>query len=226
MQTVFRKEIKYIIYRSDFLRIKKHLDAVLEKDAHGGPDGYLVRSLYFDSLYDRDLNDVLDGVLEKRKIRIRIYNPEQEKAKLEYKCKSGTDGRKNGLQITREEVHKMEHMDYSFLMDRPEEIAWEIYRRLLSGAYTPKTIIEYQRLAYIYPVSDVRISFDTDIRTSGTPFGLYESAPLGIPVMMPHLGVLEVKYSGFLPTIIKELIAPLDHVAVANSKYAVSRLFV
>lgn len=74
VKQVFRKEIKYVILKSEFYRIRKHLDVLMKKDKHCDIDGYMVRSLYFDSLYNRDLYDTLDGNMEKQKIRLRIYS--------------------------------------------------------------------------------------------------------------------------------------------------------
>lgn len=223
MGDVFRKEIKYAVLKSEFYRIKKHLDSILEPDQNSSLLGYKVRSLYFDSLYDNDLYDTLDGNMEKRKIRLRIYNLEQEKVKLEYKCKSGSDVRKYSLNITREQAKGMEQGDYDFLRYINEPIANTIYQRLIKGSYSPKTVVEYQRIAYLYPVSDVRITFDTEIRATVTPYGFFEE-DLGALYLMPtDRGVLEVKYNHFLPYPIKHLIEFIDRNSTANSKYAQAR---
>lgn len=224
MKTVYRKELKYVILKSEFLHIKKHLDALMIKDEHAGPFGYMVRSLYFDSIYDRDLYDKLDGVLEKRKIRIRIYDWKVKSGKLEYKCKNGTDGVKYSLSLTRGEIQDMLDHNYTFLMDRDEELAQRIYLRMSAGAYTPKTIIEYNRLAYKYPVSDTRVTFDTEVRASLTPFGLLEEDPGYIPIIPTDQGVLEIKYNNFFPGALKQVIQAIDRLQTANSKYAQGRL--
>ena len=81
MVCVYRKEIKYVIPREIFGRLQRLLDAVLERDSHCRTDTYTVRSQYYDSLSDTDLRDNLSGVQEKRKIRVRIYSPEDRNAK-------------------------------------------------------------------------------------------------------------------------------------------------
>ena len=88
MRQVFRKEVKYRVHISDYLRIRDKLAAFMTPDPHGysGTGTYKVRSLYFDSIADRDLHDNLEGATEKRKIRIRTYDTESDFALLEYKC--------------------------------------------------------------------------------------------------------------------------------------------
>ena len=83
MNTVFRKEIKYLIPRCSALSLQRKLDKIMERDSHGDQGNYFIRSQYFDSLYDRDLADNLDGVYHKRKIRLRIYGLDAPVAKLE-----------------------------------------------------------------------------------------------------------------------------------------------
>ena len=161
MITVYRKEIKYVISWTDFYRVQKRLACFLTPDAYGGPDGYRVRSLYFDSITDRDLHDTLFGLMEKRKIRLRIYSPQDERVKLEYKCKSGTDGVKKTLTISRDQARQMMAGDYRFLREADDALSRQLYTRLLSGGYSPKSIVEYSRKAYLYPVGNVRITFDT-----------------------------------------------------------------
>ncbi len=223
MITVYRKEIKYVISWTDFYRVQKRLACFLTPDAYGGPDGYRVRSLYFDSITDRDLHDTLFGLMEKRKIRLRIYSPQDERVKLEYKCKSGTDGVKKTLTISRDQARQMMAGDYRFLREADDALSRQLYTRLLSGGYSPKSIVEYSRKAYLYPVGNVRITFDTQTAGGCVPDAFFDENLALYPLLPPDVGVLEVKYTGFLPGIFKEVISNLDYLSTSNSKYAQSR---
>ena len=224
MKTTYRKELKFITYKSEFLRLKKHLDSLMEPDEHSGPFGYMVRSLYFDSLYDRDLYDKLDGLQNKEKIRIRIYDYRSETALLELKRKRGSDGIKRKIILSREEALAMIEGDYSCLAGRSDPLAFHIYARLIQGAYSPKTIVEYNRLAYKYPDSDTMVTFDTDVRASMMPHGLFLKDPGYIPVIPGDQGVLEVKFNDFFPGPLREILSFADRQPSANSKYAQARL--
>ncbi len=221
---MFRKEIKYVISLLDYSLIQKKLDCFLELDANGGQEGYRVRSLSFDSLNDQDLYDTLFGCMEKRKIRLRMYAWDARTVKLEYKCKSGTDGVKKSITVSREEAHRMLNGDYGFLAERLEPTAQQIYLRLRAGAYSPKSVVDYWRKAYLYPASDIRITFDTQVSASNVPGGFFDEHPALLPLLPPDTGVFEVKYNDFLPHVFKEVVADLDRLPTSNSKYAQSRL--
>ena len=101
METVFRKEIKYLIDRKSSIILQQKLDTIMERDIHGENGRYFIRSQYYDSIDDRDLWDNLDGIYEKRKIRLRIYSLSDTTVKLEFKCKNGVDGVKYSIPISR-----------------------------------------------------------------------------------------------------------------------------
>lgn len=224
MAQIFRKELKYVITYENYLQIQSLLEAVMERDEHCKQTSYMVRSQYYDSMTDADLMDNLDGVLLKRKIRVRIYDTGDEFAKLEYKCKNGSDGIKYSMSLTRKEVCRMENHQYDFLAERPEELAARLYTKMTSEVYRPKTIVEYQRMAYKFPASDVRITFDQNIRASINPYGIYGEQPAYVPLLHADKGVLEIKYNDFFPSALKPLLTKLDSVTEAYSKYSTARL--
>lgn len=226
MLEVLRKEIKYIIPIERFLMLKKKLDLMMEKDSYGDDGKYMVRTQYFDSVKDQDLFDNLEGVMEKRKIRIRIYSPDSEIAKLEYKCKSGIEGRKMSLAISKSDAIEMEEGRFESLLSRQEELAYFLYVKTVQNAYRPKTIVEYDRMAYSYPVSDLRITFDTSVRGTVNPYGLFNQDISSIPLLTEDLGVLEVKYNQFVPSPFKRVIEEIDNSSEAISKYSISRLLI
>lgn len=220
----YRREIKYIISVKDFYRLRNYLEGYLKPDEHSGDTGYNVRSLYFDSYNDRDLFDVLDGLMEKRKIRLRIYSLDSSNVKLEYKCKSGVDGRKMALTISKEEALRMAEGNYSFLLTKREPLATKLYSSLKIGGYRPKVIVNYNRFAYIYKPNDIRITFDSNINASLITSGLFDDNAAWKPIMQPGVGVLEVKYNGFLFGHLKKAIESIDYLPTSSSKYANSRI--
>ena len=71
MNQVFREEKKFLISVEEFLKKSHQLDQVLLQDKHNGTHGYMIRSLYFDTVYDGDYFDKLAGIETRRKIRLR-----------------------------------------------------------------------------------------------------------------------------------------------------------
>ena len=58
----YRHEWKHEITYLDLLCIRQRLRAVASPDAHAKDGRYLIRSLYFDNLYDKALNEKVDGL--------------------------------------------------------------------------------------------------------------------------------------------------------------------
>ena len=225
MEEIFRKEIKYVISKIEFLKIKKQLDLLMIKDTHGKNGTYFVRSQYYDSLKNQDLYDNLDGLMEKRKIRLRLYSLETENLKLEYKCKSNRDSKKYSINISKEDALEIEKGNYEVLLNNENDLSKTIYLRLMQGGYKPKTIIEYNRTAYFYPIGDFRITFDTEIKATLNPYGLYSNKLSYIPILDNDIGILEIKYNNFIPSTLKNIIQQIDRLSESSSKYSKARMY-
>ena len=94
MIDVLRREIKYKVSAEAASRIKCRLSNVLSGDVHNTNEGYIVRSLYFDTPANVDYYDKAAGVDYRKKIRLRIYNANADNAKLELKEKQNIFQRK------------------------------------------------------------------------------------------------------------------------------------
>lgn len=70
---------------------------------------------------------------------------------------------------------------------------------------------------------DVRITFDTDIRGAIYPYGLFENVG-SVAVGSTERVLMEVKYTGFLPDKIAELLADADELPQNHSKYSRVRM--
>ena len=225
MLDVSRRELKYLVSIKDVMSLKNKLSQVMKEDSHNGENGYLVRSLYFDSLHDSDFEEKVDGYDNRQKVRLRVYDFYSGKAKLELKEKSGIAQRKRSLSLNREEAECMIRGDYSFLMDREEPIAKWLYTFLVMRCYQPKCIVEYDRLAYCESVNDIRVTFDMNLRATESGIdGLFDEKLVLYPVSQSGEVTMEVKYNGFLYTYIKEIISRSDKMPVSNSKYVRARM--
>ncbi len=87
--SVNRVEKKYFISESQRYQLQKYFAKILHQDPNNGDNGYMVRSLYFDTLYDDDFHDKEDGLEDRQKLRLRIYNINDNNVKLELKQKFG-----------------------------------------------------------------------------------------------------------------------------------------
>lgn len=219
--SVVRTEKKYNITLSQKNALINLLKEVMKADAYSDLDGYNVRSLYFDSIYDDDYFNKIDGLEFRKKIRLRIYSPDQETVKLEWKQKQGTAQQKRSLTISRVLAENMIQGNYEGLLELNSQLATDFYLELVTGVYKPKCIVEYRRIAFAEEENDTRITFDSDICTSFICEKFFEEDLNLIPVRMEP--ELEVKYNGFLLSFIKQIVSLADSPEVAISKYALSR---
>ena len=74
MEEKWRQELKYTLTKGESILTAKRLAPFMQRDRHteGGKE-YLIRSLYFDTLGDRDYFDKEEGLEIRRKIRLRCY---------------------------------------------------------------------------------------------------------------------------------------------------------
>ena len=107
MNEVLRQEKKFLIGLPDYYYHSGNLAKFMLEDPHNRGDGYPIRSLYFDSLDDRDFQEKLDGLSIRRKIRLRCYGPDSPFALLEVKQKEGAMQKKRSLRLTREEAVRL-----------------------------------------------------------------------------------------------------------------------
>lgn len=222
MISVSRRELKYLMNYEDSIRLQSELESLLKLDKHSQNGYYKVRSLYFDSWNNKDFVQKLDGVERRRKIRLRIYDVQQNNAKFEIKEKYGAYQKKDSLIVDRTDAQKYMKGEYGGLLDHDEETAMKLYSLLTLGAYRPAAIVEYERRAYTYSEFNTRITFDRNVRTSEAFFDLYSSDIPFVPVYMDQV-ILEVKYNGILLESVKSILGKYNLTNVSVSKYGMGR---
>ena len=127
MNQVLREEKKFLINIADFRQKSHLLEQTLLQDEHNGTHGYRIRSLYFDTPYDRDFFEKQAGTELRRKVRLRIYDTEQTFAMLEMKQKQGVQQLKRSLKISREDAVRIIKGDFMPLLTYPDPFAAEMY---------------------------------------------------------------------------------------------------
>ena len=218
MNEVLRQERKFLISATQRARFEGQLDALLHQDTHNGDlvqGGYRVRSLYFDTLSDRDFNAKMDGVEERRKMRLRVYHPQDKTAFLEMKQKQGSNQLKRSLPIRREDAVP--------LLKYKEAFAAECYAILNREHYRPKTVVEYRRKAYVLPENSIRITLDSDIQANEFRYDIFDGELAMAPVLDPWKTILEVKYNHFLLTYVRDILRSCNQSELSASKYCMAR---
>jgi len=95
---------------------------------------------------------------------------------------------------------------------------------MLHDGLRPSIIVDYNRLAFTYPLSDVRITFDEKIR-AGQPDGdFYDQDLPTTPIIDDGQMVMEVKFNDYLPEAIAMILQSEPSVRQAISKFAYCRI--
>lgn len=222
---VVRTESKIPINRAEMLRLSSRLAKIMPRDRYStSPDGYEVRTLYFDTLGDRSCVEKEDGLRFHEKIRVRIYGTSDRVIKLESKRKDGAAQTKQSLPISREMLEELVRGRYTALLQHPDPLAKYFYYKLSQGMM-PKTVIQYQRLSYYLNINNVRITFDYNIRATEACFDLFADPLLTHPIYPMDGVILEVKYNGFLPGYVKKALQDVRKSPTSFSKYYSGRTF-
>lgn len=222
MNQVFREEKKFLISVDEFMQKSHVLSQVMHEDPHNGTHGYIIRSLYFDTVYDGDYFEKLAGVETRRKLRLRIYDPHADFAMLEMKQKQGASQLKRSLRVSRADAVALTRGDYLPLLGYSEPFAAECYAMMRCRCYRPKTIVQYNRKAFIAKENKIRVTFDNNIVATESSFDLFSPHLNMNPVLDPYDVVLEVKYNGFLLEYIRRLINSVDRSELSVSKYVLA----
>lgn len=223
MNEVYRQEKKYLMPALEGRKLAEKLAQVMQEDAHNRTEGYEIRSLYFDTLEDRDFQEKLEGIHLRRKIRLRTYSADADFAMLEMKQKEGSYQKKRSLRIFREDARQMTRGEYGCLLKYSEPFAAECYGLMQMLCYRPKTIVEYRRRAYLAKENRIRITLDSEIHATEANMELFSEDLNLYPVLDPFQLVLEVKYNGFLLSYIKELVNAANRSELSVSKYCLAR---
>ena len=223
MNEVLRQEKKLLITLDQMYQISANAEKFLMPDPHNFADGYLIRSLYFDTIDERDYMEKEEGVEIRRKIRLRTYGPDYSFGVLEMKQKQGPMQKKRSLKLSKQDSEQLIKGNYSVLLNYNEPFAAECYAYMNLHAYLPKSIVEYRRKAYIAKENKIRITFDHHIVATESNFNLFDAKLQQNPVLNPQLCVLEVKYNGFLLSYIKDLLWDVNKSETSVSKYSLSR---
>lgn len=223
MNIVLRREEKYTIQTKEALFYYDKFEKIMSTDKFSKDGSYTVRSLYFDNVDDKDFFDKINEQYFRRKIRLRIYSPNDKTAKLEIKQKQGVFQKKRSLSITRDDAKELIEGNTSILLNYDNDFANEAYSIMNLECYKPKTIIEYQRRAFMAKENQIRLTFDSNIRATESSFDLFSENLLLNPIIDPNYVIFEVKYNHFMLSYISDMIADINRSAVSSSKYCMGR---
>ena len=212
-----RHELKYIIPLYEKALLTSAFSGILLPDANARDGAYHIRSLYLEDCFDTAYYDKINGVAERKKYRLRIYNKTDSLVKLECKEKRSDRIIKYSAGIDRETAQDIANGDFSSLEQIKDPLCREVCALSRSRLLAPKMIIDYTREAYCCDSSDLRITFDTSPAVSAECADFF-SAELDCAALADIPCILEVKYGDSLPAHVAAILS-----AVKSSRQSVSK---
>ena len=222
----FRHELKYLVTDAQVAAIETRMNAIMQTDGHAvgrKRKEYRLASMYFDDLADSCYYDNENGYDHREKWRIRIYNHSPEEIFLENKVKLHGMTHKHRCRLTKAET-------VALILGK---LFWKPDRGLLTDflyekntrGFHPTVITVYDRIPFIYPLGNVRITIDRNI-SSSVDFRHFFDRRLAVrPVLAANTHLLEVKYDEFLPSFIHQCLQTEGLQRTSFSKYYLCRRY-
>ena len=221
--TKLRHEWKHHISPVDKAAIIARLDVLAAPDEHYGNTPYHIRSLYFDNVYDKALQERMNGQEVREKFRIRYYNGDASYIVLEKKSKFNSLCGKKSVRITQEECQKIIDGDIDWMMDSGRPLCQELYAKMRCQLLRPKVIVDYTRRAFVYRPGNVRVTLDYEVRSGLNVTQMFDPVTT-IPADIRNPIIMEVKYDAYCPSIIRDMVHLTDRRTSSFSKYTACRL--
>lgn len=197
----------------------------MDMDSHTPPGGrYLIHSLYFDDYKDMSVYTTNSGLSERYKWRIRYYGDDLTYIVLEKKEKIESRCHKKSCKITVEEYNKIVSGDsFDLIFESEKKLIKELAIDMLTHNYKPKIIIDYERIAYVEEITNVRITFDMKISASYELENFLDGDYQCFYVLPSGINVLEVKFDDILPSHIRNIVESYNFKQTSFSKYYYGR---
>lgn len=220
MSGLSRYEYKYVVGRQAAERIRLTLSALLAADEHANAGGeYFVRSVYFDDDDFSAYREKIAGVGARSKYRLRFYDMDPSRLTFEVKHKRGQLVLKRAVVVSRDTAERLLSGEALLSAERKAAPLAAFDANGGTLGLKPAVIVDYTRAAFVYPVNDVRVTLDSDVRAESYRRENVFSRRCGVPAMEDGESILEVKFADRLPPFIAQALSDIPKIQCANSKY-------
>ncbi len=230
-----RYEYKYIVPNSKMKQLREMILPFVDVDDFAeaaGDNQYTVRSIYFDTpRYDFYFEKV-EGIKNRKKVRLRGYDLEHEDNTvfLEIKRKYNIPILKYRAPVTFKDAQEMfreKNINGQILFGdtfpKGAENSKRFFYQVFSKNLRPVVLIVYEREAYLSKFdSTVRITFDKNLRSKAYPSikELYDEDKIKA-ALADHF-ILEVKFNRSFPGWLNPIVSRFGLKRQSASKYCIS----
>lgn len=229
-----RLEYKFLVNNLDLEKIRSKLLPFVSEDSFSNgkvvPE-YTVRSIYFDSSEFTFYHEKIDGIKNRKKLRIRSYNELEDNnlVFLEIKNKYENFIGKNraplkyhdlkNILFTKDiEAYTLTSNGYTNSIRDSEKF----FHHMLRDKLKPIILIVYEREAYFSKFDkSLRITLDKNLRYFDNPciHSLYKDDELKLAI--PNHFVLEVKFTNGYPRWLRDIVQEFNLTRKSVSKYTI-----
>ena len=230
-----RHELKYLVPESDRDWLHDRLAPFVRADQHAsgrGRKAYVVRSIYFDTPRLKDFTEKQDGILRRRKLRLRGYGRGGADASVFLEIKH-----KHEARVWKDRVPLRAGTAAALIGARryPDEVRRDDGPALDRFCYwmrregrRPVMLVTYDREPLVGRFDpSLRITFDRNLRCAPYPEvgptleGLYSD---DLTPVLRQSFILEVKFDRVYPSWLRSIVAERSYPKRALSKYVMSLL--
>jgi SPX domain protein involved in polyphosphate accumulation len=219
-----RYEHKYKLDEETFHKVLEIMDKHMELDSHCSNHSlYTIANIYYDTDDNALIRESLSKPAYKEKLRLRSYGVPDMDSKVFLEIKKKFRGLVNKRRTT---LTLSEAYDFLESGEKPEykpymngQVVNELEYFLKAYNLVPKVYIAYDRLAYFEKGNDdLRISFDTNIRTRRNDLAL-EAGDHGSRLLDNGTWLMEIKTSLAKPIWLCDMLSELEIRSSSFSKY-------
>ena len=183
--------------------------------------------MYFDDYKDTAVYTTNSGLSKRFKWRIRYYGNDLHYIVLEKKEKLESRCHKKSCKITVDEYKQIVSGDVTDLIFETEKsLIKELAIDMLIRNYKPKVIIDYERIAFVEEITNVRITFDMKISASYELENFLTQDYQSFYILPSGMNLLEVKFDNILPSHIRNIVESYNFNQCSFSKYYYGRKIV
>lgn len=219
-----RHELKYYINLGEYYALRSRLQPMLRNDENMlDSNGYKVRSLYFDDMFNTAYDDKVAGTRFREKYRVRIYDDSDKLIRLEGKYKYDNFIAKESLKLSKQQYYDILNGDLEFLLLQDRKLGKDFYCKSKVKLLKPTVIVDYIREAYVLEEGNVRITFDKDLHGNVTETDIFSENIITSRVLPADIMILEIKYDDYLPKVVRQIIQRAHFDRCAISKYVMCK---
>jgi hypothetical protein len=198
-----RYEFKYLLKNKQRYQIESDISNFMKLDNFAlEKKGYFVRSLYFDDDQSTEYYNKTDGMLIRKKFRLRTYSKYLNNdipIYMEIKGRNNQRTFKNRTKIDYNDLALYEQCELENLIKKKDVINIEFLFQIFRRSIKPKIVTDYWRSPYIsYDDGNFRLTFDNQntIKKTNKLFNNQEDYRRSV---LPGYSILEIKFDRRIP---------------------------